>query len=219
MACSEVAKDLKANLCAYDYTGYGQSKGRASIPDTIADIDAVFQWLLRRDIDKQDIILYGQSLGSGPTLDLAARERYIGGVVLHAAFASGARVHLPTRLAALAALPTKTTGPAEQLPRLCCPCWGCAQSKGGGSSHAMLARQADMHCSSQRPAVRKGVHHINVTMCMHAGLRQVRPGGRHFPSWFDIFPNSENVQKVEAPVCVLHVRPLAFISTHMTLTR
>ena len=94
MACSEVAKDLKANLCAYDYTGYGQSKGRASIPDTIADIDAVFQWLLRRDIDKQDIILYGQSLGSGPTLDLAARERYIGGVVLHAAFASGVRVHL-----------------------------------------------------------------------------------------------------------------------------
>lgn len=87
--CSEIAKDLKCNLCAYDYTGYGQSKGRASIPDTIADINAVFQWLLRRGIQKQDIILYGQSLGSGPTLDLAARERGIGGVVLHAAFASG----------------------------------------------------------------------------------------------------------------------------------
>ncbi len=88
-ACSEIAKDLKCNLCAYDYTGYGQSKGRASIPDTIADINAVFQWLLRREVQKQDIILYGQSLGSGPTLDLAARERGIGGVILHAAFASG----------------------------------------------------------------------------------------------------------------------------------
>lgn len=87
--CSEVAKDLKCNLCAYDYTGYGQSKGRASIPDTIADINASFQWLLSRGIQKQDIILYGQSLGSGPTLDLAARERGIAGVVLHAAFASG----------------------------------------------------------------------------------------------------------------------------------
>ena len=83
----------------------------------------------------------------------------------------------------------------------------------------MLACQADMHCSSQWPAVRKGVHLINVSMCMHTGLRQVRPGGRHFPSWFDIYPNSENVQKVEAPVCVLHVRPLAFISTLMTLPR
>ena len=89
LLCSEIAKDLKCNLCAYDYTGYGQSKGRASIPDTIADINAVFQWLLRRGIQKQDIILYGQSLGSGPTLDLAARERGIAGVVLHAAFASG----------------------------------------------------------------------------------------------------------------------------------
>ena len=49
----------------------------------------MFQWLLRRGVQKQDIILYGQSLGSGPTLDLAARERGIGGVVLHAAFASG----------------------------------------------------------------------------------------------------------------------------------
>ena len=38
-----------------------------------------------------------------------------------------------------------------------------------------------------------------------AGLRQVRPSGRLFPAWFDIYPNSELVQQVEAPVCVLHV--------------
>ena len=122
MACSEVAKDLKANLCAYDYTGYGQSKGRASIPDTIADIDAVFQWLLRRDIDKQDIILYGQSLGSGPSLDLAARERYIGGVVLHAAFASGACLHCLSRLSQPTAVPARDPSPALKLPTRCHPC-------------------------------------------------------------------------------------------------
>ena len=83
----------------------------------------------------------------------------------------------------------------------------------------MLACQADMYNSSQRPVVRKWVHPINVSMCMHAGLRQVRPGGRHFPSWFNIYPNSENVQKVEAPVCVLHVRPIASTSMLMTLSR
>jgi hypothetical protein len=38
-----------------------------------------------------------------------------------------------------------------------------------------------------------------------AGLRQVRPGGKFFPSWFDIFPNSDRIKEVEAPVCVLHV--------------
>ena len=122
--CSEVAKDLKANLCAYDYTGYGQSKGRASIPDTIADIDAVFQWLLRRDVDKQDIILYGQSLGSGPTLDLAARERYIGGVVLHAAFASGA---CPTSSSGLQSLQHCWLRPTiSKLLTLFILCWGFA---------------------------------------------------------------------------------------------
>ena len=122
MACSEVAKDLKANLCAYDYTGYGQSKGRASIPDTIADIDAVFQWLLRRDIDKQDIILYGQSLGSGPSLDLAARERYIGGVVLHAAFASGACLDCVGRPSEPPAVQAKKSELASKLPTHCCLC-------------------------------------------------------------------------------------------------
>ncbi len=97
VGCSEVAKDLKCNFCAYDYTGYGQSSGRPSVADTIADVDAVFAWLQRRGVQRQDLILYGQSLGSGPTLDLAAREKRIAGVVLHAAFASGARtcLHMP----------------------------------------------------------------------------------------------------------------------------
>lgn len=103
--CSEIAKDLKCNLCAYDYTGYGQSMGKASIPDTLADITAVFRWLLRKGIQKQDIILYGQSLGSGPTLELASQE-CIAGVVLHAAFASG-NSHLPVK---------RLTVPAEPLP-------------------------------------------------------------------------------------------------------
>lgn len=86
---SEIAKDLKCNLCAYDYTGYGHSAGRPSVADTLADIDAVFQWLLRRGVRRQRIVLYGQSLGSGPTLELAAREPALAGVILHAAFASG----------------------------------------------------------------------------------------------------------------------------------
>lgn len=90
LARSEIAKDLRCNLAAYDYTGYGHSAGRPSVADTLADIDAVFAWLLRMGVRRQRIILYGQSLGSGPTLDLAAREPQIAGVVLHAAFASGA---------------------------------------------------------------------------------------------------------------------------------
>ena len=43
----------------------------------------------------EDIVLYGQSLGSGPTVDLASRRNDVGGVVLHAAFASCARPWRP----------------------------------------------------------------------------------------------------------------------------
>ena len=77
--------------------------------DTIADVDAVFAWLQRRGVQRQDIVLYGQSLGSGPTLNLAAREKSIAGVVLHAAFASGARTcrHPPRIVQDMQVLQTK----------------------------------------------------------------------------------------------------------------
>lgn len=41
-ARSEVAHDLRCNLCVYDYSGYGESAGSPSVPNTLADIDAVF---------------------------------------------------------------------------------------------------------------------------------------------------------------------------------
>ena len=37
-------------------------------------------------------------------------------------------------------------------------------------------------------------------------MRQVRPRAGAFPAWWDVFPNSERIQQVAAPVCVLHVR-------------
>jgi len=41
-SCSEVAKDLRCNLCVYDYSGYGESAGTPSVPNTLADISSVF---------------------------------------------------------------------------------------------------------------------------------------------------------------------------------
>ncbi|KAK9836268.1 hypothetical protein WJX81_000812 [Elliptochloris bilobata] len=93
---SEVAKDLRCNLCVYDYSGYGESRGSPSIPNTIADINAVFTWLTQqRGIRVEDIVLYGQSLGSGPTVDLACRQKRVAGIVLNGAFASGVRQLCP----------------------------------------------------------------------------------------------------------------------------
>ncbi|PUZ50217.1 hypothetical protein GQ55_6G042100 [Panicum hallii var. hallii] len=83
------------SLCSsrYDYSGYGASTGKPSEENTYADIEAVYQCLeTEYGISQEDIILYGQSVGSGPTLHLASRLPRLRGVVLHSAILSGLRV-------------------------------------------------------------------------------------------------------------------------------
>lgn len=46
---------------------------------------------------QENIILYGQSVGSGPTLDLAARLPQLRAVVLHSPILSGLRVMYPVK--------------------------------------------------------------------------------------------------------------------------
>ncbi|KAI5392693.1 hypothetical protein KIW84_060026 [Lathyrus oleraceus] len=45
----------------------------------------------------EDIILYGQSVGSGPTLDIAARLPQLRAVILHSPILSGLRVMYPVK--------------------------------------------------------------------------------------------------------------------------
>lgn len=84
---------------SYDYSGYGASSGKPSEFNTYYDIEAVYEFLKREyGIVQEDLILYGQSVGSGPTLHLAARLPRLRGVVLHSAILSGIRVLYPVKL-------------------------------------------------------------------------------------------------------------------------
>jgi hypothetical protein len=47
---------------------------------------------------QEDLILYGQSVGSGPTLHLASKLQNLRGVVLHSAILSGLRVLYPVKV-------------------------------------------------------------------------------------------------------------------------
>ncbi|KVI02612.1 hypothetical protein Ccrd_019099 [Cynara cardunculus var. scolymus] len=70
----ELSLHLRVNLMGYDYTGYGRSSGKPTEHNTYADVEAVYRCLLETyGAKEEDIILYGQSVGSGPTLDLASR--------------------------------------------------------------------------------------------------------------------------------------------------
>jgi len=106
--CKFLSKMLRVNLFAYDYTGYGMAydQGKPSEDFCYADIDAAYKFLrFDLDVPAQNIVLYGRSLGSGPSCHLAAGSAIsedpesggpVGGVILHAPFLSVYRIVVDT---------------------------------------------------------------------------------------------------------------------------
>jgi|EP00979_Chaetoceros_neogracilis_P004318 fermentation-respiration switch protein FrsA (DUF1100 family) len=101
--CKYLSRQLKVNIFAYDYTGYGLAteEGKPNEVQCYADIDAAYDYLrLRLFIPAAQIVLYGRSLGSGPSCYLAAEtsvakdEDTVGGLILHAPFLSVFRIVL-----------------------------------------------------------------------------------------------------------------------------
>lgn len=92
----ELAVKLSVNIMAYDYTGYGMSLPMGEKPSenmVYRNIEAAYEYLTKvRMIQPSDIILYGRSLGGGPSCYLAAKTamqgQSVGGLVLHSAFLS-----------------------------------------------------------------------------------------------------------------------------------
>ncbi|KAL8471858.1 hypothetical protein ACS0TY_028546 [Phlomoides rotata] len=95
---SELSIHLRVNLLGYDYSGYGLSTGKPTEQNTYADIEAAYECLQQTyGVKEEDVILYGQSVGSGPTLDLASRLSRLRAVVLHSPILSGLRVMYPVK--------------------------------------------------------------------------------------------------------------------------
>ena len=94
-----LSNSLECNVVSYDYSGYGESGGVAMEHNTYTDIRGVYEWTLKNvcDGDESRIILYGQSVGSGPCCYLAKEVDGLGGMVLHSPFMSGMRVLTPSR--------------------------------------------------------------------------------------------------------------------------
>uniref|UniRef100_A0A8I3W6H7 Alpha/beta hydrolase domain-containing protein 17C n=2 Tax=Callithrix jacchus TaxID=9483 RepID=A0A8I3W6H7_CALJA len=86
---------INCNIFSYDYSGYGVSSGKPSEKNLYADIDAAWQALRTRyGVSPENIILYGQSIGTVPTVDLASRYE-CAAVILHSPLMSGLRVAFP----------------------------------------------------------------------------------------------------------------------------
>lgn len=93
----ELSRLLKVNVMGYDYSGYGVSSGELpTVGNTLSDITAVYEYLVKEmKLPPQSIILYGQSVGTGPTAYLGAQEPDVAGVILHSPLLSGIRVLSP----------------------------------------------------------------------------------------------------------------------------
>jgi len=105
----ELSKLLYVNVLAYDYSGYGLGMKRTeniennvepSEENCYADIEAAFDYLTNIElINPQHIVLYGRSVGSGPSCYLAQKLSRkekgvlgVGGMILHSPFLSVCRV-------------------------------------------------------------------------------------------------------------------------------
>jgi len=101
---NDLARVLRVNILAYDYTGYGKASGGGgknaispSEENCYADIEAAYNYLIDvRHIQPEQVVLYGRSLGSGPSCYLASKTasegRSVGGVILQSPLLSAYRV-------------------------------------------------------------------------------------------------------------------------------
>ncbi len=77
-------------VMAFDYRGYGASTGTPSEAGFRADGRAVFDWV-RAAAPGSKIAVFGESLGTGPAVDLAC-DRPVAGVLLNSPYASVRRL-------------------------------------------------------------------------------------------------------------------------------
>lgn len=84
-------RSLGVSVFAYDYQGYGTSQGKPSESESYKDIEAAYNYLTQKlGVPPQKIIIYGRSVGGGPSVDLASRKP-AAGLILESTFISAFR--------------------------------------------------------------------------------------------------------------------------------
>lgn len=103
-----LAHHTGTDVFSYEYVGYSLSRldgAEASESACLRSVDAAWRYCVDTlQIPPKHIVLYGRSIGSGPTVDLASREAVedsghspldVGGVLLQSPLESGGRAVLP----------------------------------------------------------------------------------------------------------------------------
>ena len=109
-------------VLAYEYPGYGIADGRCASERQCYDaIQAALEYLTNQQgLDLRQIVLFGRSLGSGPTVHLASHQSVLGGVILQSPLTSAIRCVLD-ECTATALWPIDIFTNHAKVHRITCP--------------------------------------------------------------------------------------------------
>ncbi len=103
------------SVLAYDYRGYGTSEGTPSEAGAYKDIEAAYAYLIAQGIPPGQILVYGRSVGGGPSVYLAA-QKPVGGLLLESTFVTAFRV-----LTRIPLIPFDRFDNLSRIPKIDCP--------------------------------------------------------------------------------------------------
>ncbi|MEM7737466.1 MAG: alpha/beta fold hydrolase [Deinococcota bacterium] len=87
LSFTQTLYDLGVNVLMLEYRGYGESEGSPSEQGLYQDAQAAYDALIARDVQPEQIILYGFSLGTGVATYLASQVP-VAGMILEAPYTS-----------------------------------------------------------------------------------------------------------------------------------
>ena len=78
----DLSTQLKCDVIAYDYSGYGRSTGTFKETEVTNDIEAVGNFINYQQIGFSSIVVFGQSIGCIPSIHFSRQNRTIAGLIL-----------------------------------------------------------------------------------------------------------------------------------------
>ena len=88
---------LEINILLISWRGFSGNKGSPTEKNLYQDAKAAIKWLNEQKIENEQIILYGESLGSGVAIEIAKKNNF-NGIILESPFTSienSAKIYYP----------------------------------------------------------------------------------------------------------------------------
>tara|TARA_Y100001970_G_C14239657_1_gene864091 strand:+ start:1521 stop:2357 length:837 start_codon:yes stop_codon:yes gene_type:complete len=80
-------KDMKINFIIVSWRGFSGNKGQPTEKGLYKDGKSAVKWLKMKGVEEEDIVIYGESLGTGIAIEIAQNKNFAG-IILESPFTS-----------------------------------------------------------------------------------------------------------------------------------